>query len=64
MQFTATSCPNVLTVHAFKAQDETNEVLQCYVSRGVTVAQSHQIQYVITDPQPCQKGQKLRYDFN
>lgn len=47
-----TSCSDLLTVHALEAQDETNEALQCYVSRGGPIANSHQIQHVITDPQP------------
>lgn len=42
-----------LTGHAVKAKDETNEVLQCNVSRGGTITQSNHIENVITDPSSC-----------
>ena len=45
-----TSCSNLLTVDAVEAKDETDEALQCYLSRRGAVAQSHQIQHIIADP--------------
>ncbi|PWA16570.1 hypothetical protein CCH79_00004316, partial [Gambusia affinis] len=43
------SSDQMLTGHAVKAKGQSDEVLQRYESRGGAVAQSHDVQHVVTD---------------
>lgn len=47
------SSDQMLTGHAVKAKGQSDEVLQRYESRGGAVAQSHDVQHVVTDGHSC-----------